>query len=145
MELHRTCQTSIDARRARPTEVKTSSRVEIITADAAALAKQMQLHSKASRTSIISQVVESVALLGDSDKDVHYRNDSLESAGKDCQYGTDEPSTDWQQYGGRENIQSRLRRKEGKRFWAAAIYSPTTSMGPGPGAGETIFPGAVAP
>jgi hypothetical protein len=43
---------------------------------------KMQLHSKASRTSIISQVVESVALLGDSDKDVHYRNDSLESAGK---------------------------------------------------------------
>src|ERR1700760_5062267 len=42
---------------------------------------QEQLHSRVSRIQIISQVVESVALVRDSDEDVYYRNDSMKSVG----------------------------------------------------------------
>jgi hypothetical protein len=76
------CQTSIDTRPVQPTEVKTLSWDEIITACAEARAKATEsIFTLGYRGfQFISQVVESVALVGDSDEDVYYRNDSMKSA-----------------------------------------------------------------
>jgi hypothetical protein len=73
------CQTTIAAHPSQPRERRHQQRVEIISASAEADATPAngEYHSRAARSGLINQVVDTVARVRSSVEDVYYRNDSM--------------------------------------------------------------------
>jgi hypothetical protein len=75
-----TCQTTTAAHPYPAGRSRNQKRVEIISASAEAVATPKingEYHSRATRSGLINQVVETVALVRSSVEDVYYRNDSM--------------------------------------------------------------------